>query len=390
MFKRNDIITRSLADGSTLTVPVFTFEGKNCDAPRVYIQSSIHGAEVQGNGVILHLMDHFVKNPPYGTVVLVPNVNPFSINQRLGDYGYSRFDPNTGDNWNRLYDNITCRTFSEKTFDEQIVIEEFLSGISLETSVADVIKKLRVEIVKRLDKRLQGQYGYGYGYGKKLALQIQRMASEADIVLDLHCDTVSLPHLYAPNYAVDSAREFNIPYIISIPEKFAGALDEASFCPWFNLVDVWNDARYAKPHVEVFTLEFGSQEVLDLEVAKKQALGIIHYLATKQVCDDVGYERINSQRVCALANLHNIYAPRGGYISQFASLGKVVQAGESLLEILQIGDLNFSNVGNFDQSLLEGLITPVRASAPCIPIVRACSVTMHEGMPVMKVIFCDN
>lgn len=382
MFKRNDIITRSLAEGSTLTIPVFTFEGKNPHAPRVYIQSSIHGAEVQGNGIILQLMDHFIKNPPHGAIVLVPNVNPFSINQRLGDYGYSRFDPSTGDNWNRLYDNISCRTSSEKTFDDQIVIEEFLAGINPAVSVVNVVKKLRVEILNRLDKRLEGQHAYG----KKLALQIQRVASEADIVLDLHCDTTSLPHLYTANYAADSAREFNIPYIISIPEKFAGALDEASFCPWSNLADVWNNAQYIRPHVEAFTLEFGSQEVLDLKAAKQQALGIIHYLATKQVCDDVVYEPIKESHVCTLANLQNIYAPRGGYVSQFAPLGKVVQANELLLEILQIKDLNFLDANSLHQSFLERLITPVRASTTCIPIVRACSVTVHEGMPVMKVL----
>lgn len=382
MFKRTNITTRKLADGSTLTIPVFTFEGKNPYAPHVYIQSSIHGAEVQGNGIILHLIDHFVKHPPFGTIVLVPNVNPFSINQRLGDYGYSRFDPNTGDNWNRLYDNISCRTSLEKTSDDQIVIEEFLLGTNPSTPTAAVINKLQIEILNRLDKRLEGQHSYG----KKLALQIQRMASEADIVLDLHCDTISLPHLYTPNYAIDSARAFNIPYIISIPEKFAGALDEASFCPWSNLARVWNNSIYPKPHVEAFTLEFGSQEILDLEAAKQQALGIIHYLAKKQVCDDVAYERTNEQYVCPLAELHNIYAPQGGYISHFAPLGRVVQANEPLLEILKISDLNASTVTNFDQSLLESLITPVRASTSCIPIVRCCSATVHEGMPVMKVL----
>lgn len=383
MFKRTDIPTRKLADGSTLTIPVFTFEGKNPNTPRVYIQSSIHGAEVQGNGVILHLIDHFTQHPPQGTVVLVPNANPFAINQRLGDYGYSRFDPATGENWNRLYANITCRTASEKQLNDQIVIEEFLAKIKTSktnNSIHDVIKKLRAELLSYLDKRLKASNSYA----QKLALQVQRMASDADIVLDLHCDTVSLPHVYTPSYAVDAARELNLPYLISIREEFKGALDEAIFCPWSNLATVWNNSMYPKPHIEALTVELGGQELLDLAAAKQQALGIIHYLSTKQVCNDVPYQPVTQQYVCALNDVQSIYSPQGGYISQFATLGKIIEANEPLLEILQINDLD-SKALTRNQPLLQSLITVIRASTTCIPIIRCCSATVHEGMVVMKV-----
>lgn len=382
MFKRTNIITRKLADGSILTIPVFTFEGTNPLAPQVYIQSSIHGAEVQGNGVVLHLIDHFIKNPPQGTVVLVPNVNPFAINQRMGDYGYSRFDPSTGENWNRMYANITCCTTSEKTAADQIVIEEFLTQIQNPSNIPNIIQKLRAEILDRLNKRLE----QANSYAQKLALQIQLMASKADIVLDLHCDTVSLPHLYTPNYAVLSAQELNFPYLISIPEKFAGALDEASFSPWTNLASVWNNALYPRPHVEAFTLEYGGQESLNIDTAKQEALGIIHYLATKKVCTDVDYEPIKKQYVCPLEDFQSIYAVQGGYISYSATLGKPVSANEPLLKILQIAHLNSPEMIDCNQPLLERLTTVISAPISCIPIIKCCGVTIHEGMVVMKVL----
>lgn len=383
MFKRTDILTRKLADGSVLKIPVFTFEGTNPLAPQVYIQSSIHGAEVQGNGVILHLIDHFIKNPPQGTIVLVPNVNPFAINQRLGDYGYSRFDPSTGDNWNRMYANITCCTTSEKTAADQIVIEEFLAQIQDSSNVNKVIQKLRAEILKRLDKRLANSNAYA----QKLALQIQRMASQADIVLDLHCDTASLPHLYTPNYAVRSAHELNLPYLISIPEKFAGSLDEASFCPCVNLYRTWNNPAYSKPHVEAFTLELGGQELLNLDLAKEQASGIIHYLSTKEVCEDIYYEPLTKQHVCSLENFQSIHAPEGGYISYSTTLGKIVEADKPLFKILQIANLNSAKtINQTNQSLIENLTTIVTASTPCIPIIKCCGVTVHEGMVVTKIL----
>lgn len=393
MFKRTNITTRSLADGTDLNIPIFTFEGSNPNAPQVYIQSSIHGAEVQGSGIILHLIEYLLQHPPQSTITLVPNVNPFSLNQRLGDYGFSRFDPNTGDNWNRLYTNITCCTPPEKTAEDQIVIEEFLKEIPPNTPPPQVIQKLRAEIIKRLTQRLSTPSLLPYG--QKLALQIQLMATQADIVLDLHCDTISIPHLYSPNYAVNSAHHFNIPYIIAIPEKFAGALDEATFTPWSNLAKTWNSPHYPKPHTESFTLEYGSQEVLDLPLAKQQAQGILHYLSTKQACPPLSTTQQNplpNIQVTPLKNLINIYAPQSGYLTYLPPLGQKINPGQPLLEILQINNLTTPPPSNLktplsnENSILKNLTTPLPATHPCIPIVHCCGITVHEGLPVMKIL----
>ena len=103
MVIRKDITTRSLADGTLLRIPVFHFPGKDATAPSAYVQSSVHAAEVQGYMVALQLIEHFAKKPPAGDVTIVPHANPYGISCKMGWYTSGRFDPVTGDNWNRNY-----------------------------------------------------------------------------------------------------------------------------------------------------------------------------------------------------------------------------------------------------------------------------------------------
>ena len=90
-FKR--IPVRSLASGANLDVPVYTIRGSNPRAKRAYIQSSMHGSEVQGNAVIARLLELFAQTPPEGDVVLVPNANPFAINQNRASTPWAGLTP---------------------------------------------------------------------------------------------------------------------------------------------------------------------------------------------------------------------------------------------------------------------------------------------------------
>jgi predicted deacylase len=53
--KKEAMHVGEMASGAALTVPVYRIKG-HCDAPSVYIQANMHGAEVQGNAVIFQLL----------------------------------------------------------------------------------------------------------------------------------------------------------------------------------------------------------------------------------------------------------------------------------------------------------------------------------------------
>ena len=54
-FDKKLIPVRSLANGDQQSIQVFTIKGRE-GGPKVHIQASVHGAEIQGNAVIYELL----------------------------------------------------------------------------------------------------------------------------------------------------------------------------------------------------------------------------------------------------------------------------------------------------------------------------------------------
>jgi predicted deacylase len=368
MIKQN-IKTRTLADGTQLSIPVFHFHGSDKNAPSVYIQSGIHGAEVQGYLVALKLIEYFETYPPKGDVNIVPIANPYGLNCKIGYHTFGRFDPTTGDNWNRNYEDLTG------------TVDSFLSDCKdcpFDTLVPLFKKKLQESLAEKLGER--------HSYHKKLALQLQSLSSSADIILDLHCDTLSVPHIYCPSYALNSVINFGIPFIVEIPHTFGGALDEASFCPWVALMEKYNAYHGIKLNcpIETFTIELGNQELIDPDHAYKQLPAILNYLAAKGVCDqkNISIDRKLPIYSCALKDFITIYAASGGLILQHPKLGSSTKAKETLMSLNTPSSWeHVKNIKNFihDSSL------SITISHDSIPISRSMSSVIHEGMALMKV-----
>ena len=202
------------ASGRNMNVPIYRITGSK-PGPTVYIQSSIHGAEVQGNVVIYQLIQYLKQLDVCGEIILVPNCNPVGTNIKAGEYTLGRFDPVNGTNWNRGY-----------YYDEQKV-HEFAATVSAQESLSSVKQRFRAFWRQAINEKLSS--GWGLGLAQQLNLKLQLLAVDADIVLDLHNGPVSTRHVYLPEYAADAAKLLNIPHTILIPNQFAGALDEATF-----------------------------------------------------------------------------------------------------------------------------------------------------------------
>lgn len=57
---KSHLVVAQNASGRNMNVPIYRMKGAR-PGPTVYIQSSIHGAEVQGNVVIYHLIQRLKK-----------------------------------------------------------------------------------------------------------------------------------------------------------------------------------------------------------------------------------------------------------------------------------------------------------------------------------------
>jgi len=379
-FKKELMHVGEMASGAKLTVPVYSYKPEKSTAPNVYIQANMHGAEVQGNAVIFQLLELLKECDIQANITLVPYANPVACNHKNGEYTLGRFDPITGVNWNRMYH-----------FDDAIIspfVEQHIDASEVEIQ-ANFEQLLLDQIENKLDHNI-----WGLTTGQRIAYQLQRMAHQADLVLDLHTGPISSKHLYCPEYAMASANYFDIPHTIFIPNDFDGAMDEATFCPWWSLQQAFEsngrnftmgEGSFAK---ESFTVELGSQEQIDLAVAHQDAMSILSYLQYKGVIAG-NNESANLPQdflpqkmiryACYLKDYKALYSPMGGMVDYLAEFGKPLAAGEPLARILRMD--NYSSDGSED----EGPLHNICLESQVLPILHFASASVNQGTELYKV-----
>ncbi len=335
-FTKEHLSVASNASGRKMHVPVYRFQGEE-PGPKVYIQSSVHGAEVQGNVVIYHLIEYLKVTPIRGEVVLVPNCNPVGTNIKSGEYTLGRFDPVNGENWNRGY------------FFKEELINDFIDTLTEEQSFDDIKLAFRHRVKEAIDTELSKTWGIGLA--SRLNLQLQYLAFEADIVIDLHTGSVATRHIYVPEYAKDSAQYFNIPHVIFIPNQFDGALDESVFCHWWTLADKLSQKfpqrKWSVP-VEAFTLEMGSQEVIDFDSGQYDANGIMAYLNYKNCLVSADIKPKDIARYAVYLNDYKtLYTQDGGIVEYNVKPGQHIKEGDVLAKVLNVDDLDNDNAVSY-------------------------------------------
>ncbi|MBB1421821.1 succinylglutamate desuccinylase/aspartoacylase family protein [Pseudoalteromonas sp. SG43-7] len=357
---QENIVVGEVANGLPLTIPVYRLKGDGT-GPSVYVQANMHGAEVQGNAVIYQLLEQLKHLELKGDITLVPYANPIGCNQKSGEFTLGRFDPITGTNWNRMYH---CNSKLASQFAEQYSDAD-------EQTLKSAFK---AALIDEVEQQLSGP-AYRLTTGKRIALNLQKLAHQADIVLDLHTGPISSQHLYCPDYAKASANYFNIPHVLIIPNDFAGAMDEASFCPWWQLTEALaQQGREFKVQVEAFTVELGSQEKIDLTAALDDANSILSYLNHKQVFVDAPYQpKVMKRYGCDLNDYLAYYAAMGGMVEYIAPLGGHIKAGEPIARVLRM-----------ERYLADQPLQTLTLDCDAIAILHFASASVNQGTELYK------
>lgn len=323
--------------GQAIGIPVYeiTPDEPSDGLPVVYIQSAVHAAEMQGSAVIQHLIERFKALTLRAKFVLVPNCNPFGRTQRAGEYLQGRFDATTGNNWNRFYH------YSRQD------VAEFVATIShdekrqLESGDEEqLIAKFKQFQAQKLAEKFDSEWGINTA--QYLNTTLQQLAVPADLVLDLHTGPSSTRHIYSPEFLAESAKLFNIENIISIPESFAGALDEASFTPWCQLSeDLADQGIEFQYRVKAFTVELGSQENICLAQAKQDAEGILNYLQSFGYIEGFAELTPTDISTTLLKDYRTLFSKHAGMVEYVAKAGDKVKKGQLLARVLN--SLEFEN-----------------------------------------------
>jgi len=331
-WERRDIVLRTNATGHALTAPVFHCHGRG-ERPLAYIQANVHGGELQGNAAILALFDLLEKESPRGSVILVPRANPVSANQQIGDYVAGVYDLGTGQNFNRGYVNLTGPSRGSSAC--YVDVDAF-AAVHRDATLSEIRDGFREALRVALAAVREGAGPWGLEARLEHALAIQALVLEADVVLDLHTGDRAPRYLYAPEGATAATRAFGIPFVLEVPPRFAGALDEAAFVPWHEVAEAFRrlgrtDVRRS---VDGFTVELGSMNAFSMpqgvEDAKRIASALRYYGVLDGEPDEPAYRIV----ACSTDEYRSLHAPAAGLVDQALSPGTPVRKGDLLARMV--------------------------------------------------------
>lgn len=372
---RHDIPQKLLPTGHQLSTPMLVVEGDR-PGPKVYIQSGNHGGELAGHGAIWELCRLLRDETIAGTIHLLPMVNPVSVGQRVGDWQVGVYDLGSGSNWNRVFKLLT-KIDGRDPSDPRVDVSAFASRF-LGSPWDEVRLAFKAELRSAVAGLRDSLSSHGLDHRDAFALSLQEVACDADLVLDLHTGDVAPRYLYVPPWCPDEMAALDIAHILVLDERFAGAMDEATICPWLMLQAAFRDlGRAVAIDVQGYTVELGSLETLERDSMRSDAGRIVNFLRAHGVLPDrPRADAAIERRACAIGDYLSYVAPDSGLAVFEKGPGERVSAGDVVCRILSPGRLVDLDVGAAE--------TPVVAAEDGILVTRAKSPVVHRGLVLFK------
>lgn len=289
---------------------------------RALLQASLHADEIPPMLVAWHLRRRLgeleAQGRLRGEIVLLPACNPIGLSQQVWGRLQGRFELASGQNFNRHYPELAAAAAAR--------VERSQLG---EDPAANA-RLLRQALHAALDEQpatgaLQG-----------LRQQLMRLALDADLVLDLHCDNEAVMHLYAtPQHearACQLGECLQAPLVLMAEESGDAPFDEANSMIWPKLRDLLGEqvplAGFAA------TVEFRGETEVSHELAAQDAEGLIRFLGLQGFIDGTEAPAPFRCEPRPLAGSMPIVAPQAGLLVWARPVGAEVKAGELLAELV--------------------------------------------------------
>ncbi len=313
-----DILTIPLTPGpicGSRSLTAWRF-GRAGARPRVYIQGGLHADEAPGMLVGFDLRDRLAALEAVGAIrgeiVVVPVANPIGLDQGVMGGSFGRFEATSGQNFNRQFPDAAALALAENES-----LPEGEPVAALRARMAAALDGLRpVTPVAALQRALL------------------RLAIDADIVIDMHCDSEAVTHLYCHTEQAEAAaglgRFVGAEAVLHAPMQGGHSFDEACTLPWIALRARWPEADLPLPCLAV-TLEWRGMLDTDPVVAAADAEALEGWLATQGVLDSPARVTRNGHVAATpLTGVEVVTAPRPGLFLARAIPGARVAAGSVL------------------------------------------------------------
>lgn len=238
--------------------------------PKVYIQASLHAEELPGMLVAHHLRQSLEAAEKAGAlrgeVVLVPAANPIGLSQRLDHRAMGRFEFDTAQNFNRHYPDMAAAVLTD----------------AIPRMGADA--NANVSVVRQLVGEWLNQWQPASELESQRR-QLLRLSHDADLVLDLHCDTEAVMHLYSEEACWPPfeplARLLGCQAVLLAKESGGGPFDERLSGLWWQLAAALQAAGVKAPLPQACastTVELRGEADVSHEHARRDAQAILAFL----------------------------------------------------------------------------------------------------------------
>ena len=291
---------------------------------KIYIQASLHADELPGMLVLWHLKQRLLELEAAHLlrkqIVLVPVANPIGLEQVLMDVPQGRFDNESRENFNRFFLDV-----SEEVGD---CVEPLLTEDKEHNTRLIRMTLARVLASKQARTQLQS-----------MRLILQRLACDADIVLDLHCDFDAVQHLYAsPDSWAEVeplARYLGAQACFLQRESGGQSFDECITLIWIKLQERFASRFAIEVPSFAVTLELRGVGDVSHEFARADCQALIDYLIHVGAIkgqDSPLPPLLNPPT--PLAGVEPVFAPVAGLVVFCAQVGEYLEAGYVVAEII--------------------------------------------------------
>ena len=319
------LFASSLGSQKALTSFHFGTKGR---APKIYLQASLHAEELPGMLVAHHLRSLLeaadAAGQVRGEIVLVPLANPIGLAQRLNHKAMGRFELNSAENFNRHYPALAK------------VIEPGLRDALGPDAVANVAL-VRQAIGTYLDKWQPASEL------QSLRRSLLLLAHDAHYVLDLHCDSESVMHLYTEDNCwpqlAPLARWLGSEAILLARSSGAWSFDECLSGVWWQLADALTLAGRSVPLPQACcstTIELRGEADVSHVTAQADAKAIFSWLQHVQAlaCERAPEVPAPKCQPTPLAGSETLTARGPGLVVFAAEVGSVLQVGDLVAEVI--------------------------------------------------------
>jgi predicted deacylase len=297
--------------------------------PKAYLQAAIHANELPGAMALHHLMPMLLKADRAGRirgeVVVVPTVNPIGLAQLVGGNHLGRYELLGRDNFNRNWLDLAAAV-SERCGKKL--------GTDAEANVAAI---RRAALAALADMKPVNEL-------QTLRVEIMKLSTDADTVLDLHCDMHAALHLFiskrdwpgpAQALAADigaAATLYNEPYPESL--TFSGV----NGALWARLAERHPDAAIPQACLSA-TIEYRGQHDVNHRLGAADAANLYRFLQRRGVIAGraAPVPKLKAQAM-PMNGMDVGYCPGTGILVYQVEPGARVRKGQVVCEVIDPAD----------------------------------------------------